>query len=145
MNSRKPLLRATACALLSILGICNAGGLPGDDDAELQSLRQSYRNKQWKFIGERAGDRHMTGVLTIFENGRAVWAGSSMTESTSFADIWHESIQVFDSEGRLLFGFGVWDSPGMQDDGSHDFWKNYGEFPKGLFDLASKASSLGEC
>jgi len=134
-----------ACLALCTLGVSRADGLPGDDDEELNSLRASYRSKYWTFIDRSSGDCHLTGVLTIFDNGRAVWAATSSTDHTNFADIWHESIQVFDSKDQPLFGFGVWDSPGMRADGNFYFWKAHGEFPKALFDAADKAAPREEC
>ncbi len=145
MNPTRKLLTLVGCAVLSACDASRAETLTGADDSELAELKASYRHKVWEVIDARSGDCHMTGVLTLFDNGRAIWTASSRTDSTGFADIWHESLKVSDDAGRVLFGFGVWDSPGMQDDGSHHFWRKTGEFPKELFDAATMVTSSGDC
>ncbi len=140
---RKRRLALSALCIASVIGI--AGAQTEFNDEELDALRQSYNSKQWTFVDERSGDCHMSGVLTIFSNGRAIWMSTTSTDSTNFADIWHVSFKVFNTQDQRLFGFGVWDSPGMRADGNQYFWKKTGEFPKALFDTAEKASADSSC
>ena len=75
-------------------------------DAERASLKNSgQRWVEFSWVDERAGDCHMSGVLTIFAMVM-IWAASTMTESTVSGD-WHESLEVLDADGRRLFGFDV--------------------------------------
>ena len=95
-------------------------------------------------MDQRNGDCHMSGILTLFDHGYAIWTASTKTDHTVAGDIWHEELEVVDSGGKRLFGFGVWDSPRMFE-GSQYNWKKTGTFPAGFLDPASDVISKGTC
>ena len=100
--------------------------------------------KRFEWVDQRAGDCHLSGVLTLFPDGKARWAATSWTDHTVSGDIWHETLQVLDGQKHPLFGFGVWDSDRMFV-GDRDNWSKESTFPAGFFDNAAGAESSGSC
>jgi hypothetical protein len=97
---------------------------------------------------QRAGDCHMTGVLTMYSDGSAHWQATTKTDHTSNKDVWHEyAINVQDANGTFLFGFGPWDSPRMDSppNGGDYGWSDDGSFPPSLFDRIAKGTSSAAC
>jgi uncharacterized protein DUF6294 len=109
--------------------------------------RDNRDAKVFKFIDQRAGNCHLSGVLTIYPDGRAHWDATTWTDSTHNKDIWHETLRVLNSQKQELFGFGVWDSPKMDSppDGGQYNWVQEGGFPKQLFDSVDTVNSSGDC
>jgi len=103
--------------------------------------------KVFKWVDERAGDCHLSGVLTIYPDGRAHWDATTWTDSTHNKDVWHETIRVLNSQNQELFGFGVWDSPKMDSPplGGQYNWSQEGQFPKEFFNIIATATSQGDC
>jgi hypothetical protein len=116
-----------------------------DSDQERSILKESHAFKEYKWVDQRSGDCHISGILTLFDHGYAIWTASTKTDSSGTGDIWHESLAVVDSGNRRLFGFGVWDSPRMFPNGSQYGWRNTSTFPQGFFDDAAGATSSGDC
>ncbi len=108
---------------------------------------QDRDGKVFRFIDQRAGNCHLSGVLTIYPDGRAHWDATTWTDSTHNKDIWHETLRVLNSQKQELFGFGVWDSPGMDSppNGGQYNWVKEGGFPKELFDSVDTVNSSGDC
>ena len=115
-----------------------------DEDHERSVLKQSHAFKEYRWIDEKAGDCHMSGILTIFDHGYAIWTASSKTDSRISGDIWHQSLEVRDSNNRRLFGFGVWDSPRMVPDSQYN-WRTTSTFPPGFYQDAASAISSAAC
>ncbi|HUA02078.1 MAG TPA: DUF6294 family protein [Candidatus Aquilonibacter sp.] len=107
--------------------------------------REAPKTFQW--VNQRSGDCHLSGVLTLYPDGRAHWDATTWTDSTHNRDIWHETLQVVNASNQELFGFGVWDSPGMNSPpyGGQYNWSKDGTFPSEFFDQISAANSLGDC
>jgi len=103
--------------------------------------------KVFKWVDERAGNCHMSGVLTLYPDGRAHWDATTWTDSTHNKDFWHETLRVFNGQNQELFGFGVWNSPPMDSppNGGQYNWSAEGNFPREFFDAASTVSSMGDC
>jgi hypothetical protein len=115
-----------------------------DEDQERSVLKQSHAFKEYRWIDEKAGECRLSGILTIFDHGYAIWTASSKTDRRFSEDIWHQSLEVFDSSNRRLFGFGVWDSPRMAADSQYN-WRKTSTFPPGFYQDAVRAISSAEC
>lgn len=109
--------------------------------------REDGNAKVFKWVDQRAGNCHLSGVLTLYPDGRAHWDGTTWTDSTHNKDIWHETLRVLNSNNQELFGFGVWNSPGMDSppNGGQYNWAADGVFPKEFFDSIATATSSGDC
>jgi hypothetical protein len=113
-----------------------ASGMPRQED------KRESKNFEW--VDVRAGDCHMSGVLTIYSNGQAHWRATTWTDHTTGGDIWHETLQVLNSQNQPIFGFGVWDSPRVFV-GDRADWEKDGTFGAPFFQNAATATSSGEC
>jgi hypothetical protein len=137
----------TAAAIVAFMcaaGLTNTQAAPGQDDAERADLKRTHQFKEFSWVDSRSGDCHLSGILTIFDHGYAIWTASSKTDSSTSGDIWHEELEVLDAQKRRLFGFGVWDSPRMFP-GSQYNWRKTDSYPRGFFDQADSATSAGDC
>src|SRR5579864_8072908 len=56
--------------------------------------------KVFKWVDQRSGDCHMSGVLTIYPDGRARWDGTTWTDMTHNKDVWHETLRVLNSQNQ---------------------------------------------
>ena len=103
--------------------------------------------KVFRWVDQRAGDCHLSGVLTVFPGGHAHWDATTWTDSTHNKDVWHETLRVLNSQNQELFGFGVWDSPGMDSppNGGQYNWSSEGNYPASFFDSIATAVSSGDC
>jgi len=115
-----------------------------DEDQERSVLKQSHAFKEFRWIDEKAGDCHTSGILTIFDHGYAIWTASSKTDKRFSEDIWRQTLEVRDSNNRRLFGFGVWDSPRMVSDSQYN-WRATSTFPPGFYRDAAMAFSSAAC
>jgi hypothetical protein len=102
-------------------------------------------SKSYSWVDQRAGDCHLTGALTLNSDGSANFAANSSTDSTHSGDVWHESISVFTAQHQLLFRFGIWNSPRMDDGGAAYTWSANGSYPAPFYGLAATAESSGSC
>jgi hypothetical protein len=113
-----------------------------------KDLGPDLATKTITWTDQRAGNCHMTGVLTMYSDGTAHWDATTKTDSTHNYDVWHEySIDIKDSQGTFLFGFGPWDSPHMNSppNGGDYNWSDDGRFPPSLFDRVTQGTSNGAC
>ncbi len=122
--------------LLGLGGLCCASLCAQDRNA-----------KVFRWVDERAGNCHMSGVLTVYPDGRAHWDATTWTDQTHSKDVWHETLRVRNSQNQEIFGFGVWDSPFMDSppNGGQYNWSKEGQFPKEFFDAIATATSAGDC
>ena len=131
-------------AFFAVFGMLMAPGLQVPSFSQEADSRPP---KRFEWVDSRAGNCHLSGVLTLYPDGRAVWSATTWTDSTSNKDIWHTTLRVMDSQNQELFGFGVWDSPPMDSppNGGQYNWSREGQFPPAFFDAATTATSQGAC
>jgi hypothetical protein len=101
--------------------------------------------KTYQFVDQRAGDCHLSGVLTLHSDGRAHWDATTWTDSSTFGDIWHSTLKVLDANNQELLGFGVWDSPIMYPGGGQYHWTKDATFAPEFFNQVATATSEGSC
>lgn len=136
--------RTVVMALTASLGVSATCLNAQPRDAEATQLMASHQYREITFVNESAGDCVMSGVLTLFDHGYAIWSTSTKTNKSTTGDIWHQSIEVSDSSNRRLFGFGQWDSPRMFV-GSEYNWRATGTFPAGFYGSIAGATSSASC
>ena len=109
--------------------------------------QESRAPKVFEWVDQRSGDCHLSGVLTLYPDGRARWDATTWTDQTHNKDIWHETLRLLNSQGQELFGFGVWDSPPMDSppNGGQYHWVKEGQFPREFFDAIATGNSAGSC
>ncbi len=119
----------------------------GMESGEGEMIANDVYVKTCTWVDQRAGDCHMTGILTLRSDGSALWDCTTWTDSTHNKDVWHETLRVYNAQNQEIFGFGVWGSPPMDSppNGGQYHWTNSSSFPPSLWDAATSATSQGEC
>ena len=151
-----------ACSAFALGGVANAASeRPSKSHVSVHAKKHVkskngiktagiYSSVTFTWTDQRAGDCHMTGVLTLTSDGNAAWNATTKTDSTHSKDKWHESsIDIKDSSGAFLFGFGPWESPPMDSppNGGNYNWNSAGTFSPTLLDRAATgtATSNASC
>ena len=112
--------------------------------ATAQARDEGRPPKRFEWVDQRTGDCHQSGALTLYPDGRAVWSATTWTDHSYSGDIWHETLEVVNSQNQELFGFGVWDSPRVWP-GDQGRWQKEGRFSPAFFDQVASATSGGSC